>query len=514
MKTRALADVALAAGVGVAMGFGMPPDGLPLLTLTGFAVLAWRLPAQSPRRAAFLGWLAFTLWHWVTTSWIGLSFAVVMPAFAPYTALPILGLSLLTAAFPALAVYLWRRFWPGAHPSAASFLALACALSLAEWAMGHMFTGFPWATVSLAVAHIGIAESVSFFGAFGLGLVVLAASLTITGALLDYLQTRRLGWRDAALAIMALLLPFAPWPGPGLLAGKDISSGPVVRLIQGNTPQREKWKVDNRAAIFATHMRLSTAPAPKPLAAIIWPETATPFRALSSETVMTALGDIAPEGGHVIFGTPARHPERDAGGSPQSTNSLIAVDDAGAAVSRYDKSHLVPFGEYMPFKDYLPVDKLVAGRGSFIPGAGIRTVKLPGLPSFSPLICYEVIFPGAVALDGPDRPEFLLNITNDAWYGTSAGPYQHLAIARLRAIEEGLPLIRVANTGISAAFDAFGQELGRIHLGETGFLDVALPPAQPPTLYARHGNKIYFGLVVLMLAVAGVVERFHNRLKK
>ena len=139
-------------------------------------------------------------------------------------------------------------------------------------------------------------------------------------------------------------------------------------------------------------------------------------------------------------------------------------------------------------------------------GPGIATLHLPGLPPFSPLICYEVIFPGAVALDD-DRPAFLLNITNDAWYGASAGPYQHLAIARMRAIEEGLPLLRAANTGISAAFDADGRELGRIPLGQTGFLDIALPPPAPPTLYAEYGDTGYFGLLALFAALALTLSR-------
>lgn len=511
MNLRRLADPALAAGVGVAMGLGMPPDGLPLLTAAALALLAWRLPDQSPRRAATLVWLSFTLWHLVTTAWIGQSFSVVMPAFAPYTALPILGLSIVTAAFAAVAVYIWRRFWPGAdRVSGPAFLALAVALSLAEWALGHIATGLPWTTMSLAVADTWLAQNVSGFGAYGLGLTVLAATLTLVGAIHACAFAKQFIRREIAIAAFAVGLMLAPWPRLMSLESQSASTvidlnWPIIRLVQGNTPQREKWKVDNRATIFARHMSLSTAPAEQPLTAIVWPETATPFRTLESGAAMAALGAIAPAGGYVILGAPASLPSID--GKRRSTNSLIAVDDTGVEVSRYDKSHLVPFGEYMPFEDYLPLDKMVAGRGSFVPGAGIRTIKLPGLPAFSPLICYEVIFPGAVALKGVDRPAFLLNVTNDAWYGVSAGPHQHLAIARLRAIEEGLPLIRVANTGISAAFDGAGKELGRIPLEETGFLDVALPPPLPPTLYARYGDAIYFGMLVLCFGIAHVVRR-------
>ena len=510
MNLRRLADPTLAAGVGVAMGLGMPPDGLPLLTAAALALLAWRLPGQSPRRAAALVWLSFTLWHLVTTAWIGQSFSVVMPAFAPYTALPILGLSIVTSAFAAVAVYLWRRFWPSANRgSGPAFLALAVALSLAEWALGHIATGLPWTTMSLAVADTWLAQNVSSFGAYGLGFTVLAATLTLMGAIHACVSVRKIISREIAIAAFAVALMLTPWSmllkPPSIAAIAEAGDWPIVRLVQGNTPQREKWQIDNRAAIFARHMSLSTAPAERPLAAIVWPETATPFRTLESGAAMAALGAIAPAGGYVILGAPASLPSID--GKRRSTNSLIAVDDSGAEVSRYDKSHLVPFGEYMPFEDYLPLDKMVAGRGSFVPGPGIRTIKLPGLPAFSPLICYEVIFPGAVALKGVDRPAFLLNLTNDAWYGVSAGPHQHLAIARLRAIEEGLPLIRVANTGISAAFDGAGKELGRISLAEAGFLDIALPPPLPPTPYALYGDTIYFGMLIPCFGIALLVRR-------
>lgn len=516
MTPRRLADVALAPALGVAMGLGMPPDGFPVLTAAALALLAWRLPDQSPRRAAALVWLGFTMWHLVTTAWIGQSFSVVMPAFAPYTALPILGLSLVTASFAAVAVYFWRRFWPGAdRRSGSAFLALAVALSVAEWALGHVATGLPWTTMSLAVANTSLAQNVSGFGAYGLGLLVLATTLTLVGAIHACAVAKQFIRREIAIVAFTVALMFIPWPHLILLESQSASTAadldwPIIRLVQGNTPQREKWKVDNRAAIFARHMSLSTAPAERPLAAIIWPETATPFRTLQSNAAMAALGAAAPAGGYIILGVPASLPPIN--GKRRSTNSLIAVNDAGENVIRYDKSHLVPFGEYIPFKDYLPLDKLVPGRGSFEAGPGIRSIKLQGLPVFSPLICYEVIFPGAVALKGVDRPAFLVNVTNDAWYGVSAGPYQHLAIARLRAIEEGLPLIRVANTGISAAFDGAGREIGRIPLTETGFLDVALPPPLPPTPYALYGDAIYFGMLILCFGIAILVGRRQRRL--
>ena len=168
----------------------------------------------------------------------------------------------------------------------------------------------------------------------------------------------------------------------------------------------------------------------------------------------------------------------------------------------------MPFGEYVPLRDWLPIDRIVAGRGDFTAGPGPRTLRLPGLPSFSPLICYEAIFPG-VAVDASDRPDWILNISNDAWFGVSAGPHQHLASSRMRAIEEGLPLIRATNTGITVAFDPFGRELQRLDLDRRGTLDLRLPkPASSPTIFSLFGNVVpvlLAGLIVLV-AIGSVLQ--------
>lgn len=504
MTTRGWVLPALAVVAGALAAYGMPPDGIAPLTLLGFAAVAWFLPDVSPRRAALLMWLFQTALHFATTSWISEAFLVVMPAMGHFALAPVLALSAGMALFAACTTYLWRRFWPNAaRPSAASFLALAMALSLAEWLMGHVATGFPWTVVALAFAETGLAPNLNTLGAYGLGLTLLAAALSVVGATRAMLQARRPVWREITLSAFAMSVLAAPWSidvePPSAARPAPEADRPIIRLVQGNTPQRQKWRVERRAQILAEQLRLSSAPAERPLTAVVWSETATPFLVLQSESALAAIGAAAPDGGYVILGTPAE--TRTPDGGRRSTNSLIAVDGAGRAVVQYDKAHLVPFGEYVPFRDYLPIDQLVEGRGSFSPGPGIATLKLPGLPAFSPLICYEVIFPGAVARDD-DRPAFLLNITNDAWYGVSAGPYQHLAITRMRAVEEGLPVIRVANTGISAAFDGHGRELGRIPLERTGFIDVELPPPLPPTRYAEYGDAFYFGALIVMLLAA------------
>jgi len=210
---------------------------------------------------------------------------------------------------------------------------------------------------------------------------------------------------------------------------------------------------------------------------------------------LRVIGGLTPPGGLTITGTLRRTPP----GIPyQIWNSMLALNHDGMPVATFDKSHLVPFGEYVPFRNLLTLAKVTSGAVDFSPGEGVQTLRLPGLPPVSPLICYEVIFPGKV-VDPEDRPQWMLNITNDAWYGKSSGPYQHLATARLRAVEEGLPLVRVANTGISAIVDPWGRILARIGLGEQGIIDGPLPaPLATQPAYARFGNW----MVLLVVAVA------------
>ncbi|MGZ0188989.1 MAG: apolipoprotein N-acyltransferase, partial [Alphaproteobacteria bacterium] len=442
MKLKTLVNPAIAIAAGCIAACGFPPNGIGLLTLIGFAAIASRLPTVSARKAGLLTWLFGTAWHVVGLSWISEAFYVTMPGIGAIALLAVLGLAILLASFMGGMAYLWRRYWPDANEiNLSSMLGLAGALSVGEWLMGHALTGFPWTTISLAFADTAIARTAAVTGIFGIGLILLAATLAILGTAVQSWRQKSLAWQGVGIAVVICLLPLAVSKPSDQRALSPDANSPIIRMVQGNTPQREKWRSGNQATIFAAHMKLSTAPAPKPLAAIVWPETATPFSVTEVKSAMSALGAAAPAGGYVILGAPLR--EKTPSGGYTYTNSLIAVDASGGVAIQYDKAHLVPGGEYIPLESYLPLDKLVPGRGSFTPGAGIETLHLPGLPPFSPLICYEVIFPGAVALDA-DRPAFLLNITNDAWYGASAGPYQHLAITRMRAIEEGLPLIRVA----------------------------------------------------------------------
>jgi apolipoprotein N-acyltransferase len=177
---------------------------------------------------------------------------------------------------------------------------------------------------------------------------------------------------------------------------------------------------------------------------------------------------------------------------------LQAIDDRGVVLGSSDKFHLVPFGEYVPFRSILKFSKITQGMTDFSAGRGPRTMRIDGLPPFSPLICYEVIFPGAV-VDRADRPDWLLNVTNDAWFGISSGPHQHFASARMRAVEEGLPLVRAANTGISGVVDGYGRLVARLGLGQEGVVDAPLPPSLSPTIFSRWGNSVAALLILTAL---------------
>jgi apolipoprotein N-acyltransferase len=285
-----------------------------------------------------------------------------------------------------------------------------------------------------------------------------------------------------------------------------VVDGPVLRLVQGNIPQNLKWRRDLLDAHLLAQARLGALPASPQPTHVIWSEAAAPLFLAHDQERLALIGRFTPPGGLTLLGTLRTL----APGQPfQVWNSMLVVDPDGRIVASYDKAHLVPFGEYMPLRSVLGLGSVAGGTTDFSRGDGVRTLHLPGLPPVGPLICYEVIFPGSV-VDPNERPEWLLNLTNDGWYGHSAGPYQHLVAARLRAVEEGLPVVRVANTGISAIIDPLGRTVAQLDLGQQGMLDGALPRAlETPPLFARTGP---YG-ALFMAVVIGAVGLWHAGLK-
>jgi apolipoprotein N-acyltransferase len=309
-----------------------------------------------------------------------------------------------------------------------------------------------------------------------------------------------------AVCLLAALGLGYVWGDRRLAAATDQATGVRLRIVQANIDQASKWRPENSAEIFTDYLELTQASGIDDIDIVVWPETAVPFLLADSPEALQLIGDALPDHATLLVGG-ARLVETQVAGErlvgQRIFNSLLVIDDAGEVLDSYDKIHLVPFGEYLPFQDFLEslgFMQLTGVRGGFSEGAGPRLLPIPRAPAASPLICYEIIFPDNVT-DPETRPGWLLNLTNDAWFGTSAGPYQHFHQAQVRAVEQGLPLVRAANTGISAVVDSYGRELAEIGLGERGLIDAELPKVGPPTLFARGGFATEIS--VLLLALAG-----------
>lgn len=488
---------------------------LPILLIC-FTVPVWLLDyAENWRAAAVIGWWFGFGFFLSGLYWVGIALLVDAENFAHFLPVAVLvlpgGLALFSAGAFALAKLFWRvdASW--------RLLAFALAWSVFEWLRGHLFTGFPWNLIGYAWSAgdgwmLSVLQSASVIGVYGLGL------LTVPLAALPALLANG-DWRGRQFIIAALLGGLAlsaSWSYGAVRlsrpAGEEIA-GAYLRIVQPNIAQTAKWNPEQQAAIFRQLLRLSGAPASQPITHVIWPESAIPFFVEKSEAARAMMAELVVPTGAVITGAlrQADPNNSDAG----IYNSVLVIDGDGRIVTHYDKSHLVPFGEYLPFPRLLAaigLKKLTVDLGAFSEGAGIQTLMAPGMPKFSALICYEAIFPGHVA-DDADRPQWLLNVTNDAWFGDTSGPAQHLAQARVRAIEEGLPLLRAANTGISAVIDAHGRIRAALPLNQEGVIETGLPPALPPTIYARLGDQIYFGLLLLIGVfpfIAGWLQRRFN----
>ena len=487
--------VLMTLGALAALAFA-PVDALPLFAI-GIVGLIWAAETAPDRRGAFaLGWW-WGFGHFLGgLFWIANSFLIDPVRFGWMVPPVIAGLAAYMAVYPGLAVALAQ--WRGAPPLA-RVLFFAVAWTFAEWLRGHLMTGFPW-NLAAYVWDVStpMMQSASLWGSWGLSLLtlLLAGLLSLLGR-----GDRRLSLSAGGvfLAIILALYCFGAWR----LADEARDSGLVLRLVQGNISQVEKLSGANRDRHVAQHLRLSVSkPGLEKVAAVIWPETAATLFLDRLPDWRQFVAAAAPPGGHLITGTLRGAPPE--GEIEEYWNSLAVLDPTGRIVGSADKFHLVPLGEYVPLSEILGgfVDKLTSGAGNFSAGPGPTTVHVDGLPPFSPLICYEVIFPGAV-LDPADRPAWLLNITNDGWFGNSPGPYQHLASARFRAIEEGLPLARAANTGISAMIDPYGRVVDALPLGTEGALDVFLPDALDSTLFARIGllGPVLLAVVICIVAV-------------
>lgn len=488
---------------GALAGLAMPPfDFWPLLFLA-FPVLVWALAGISGKRAFATGWLFGLGYFAVCFYWIGIAFLVDAATYLwmmPFMVGALAGGMALYWGLAALATVLARQQGLG------RIIVLAISLGIAEWLRGHLLTGFPWTAPGLAATGMGgLAQAASLIGMTGLSLlIVLWSALPSLFGLASLRRREVIG----AMLLFAVLPALWLW-GAYRLAGADDKpvEGVRLRIVQPNIAQDDKWRGDNARAIFDKMKRMSgeaTAGRPGGLAdtsVVIWPESSVSFFMDESVQGLAELADMLPPGTSLVMGALRRDAE--GAGERRVYNSVLGFDGEANIVGRYDKWRLVPGGEFLPFESILePLGfrKVVTVPGSFTSGPGPRNISLPGLPPASVLICYEAIFPHDL-VDPAQRPSWIINVTNDGWFGQSSGPYQHLAQARLRSIEQGLPLARAANTGISAIIDAYGRIEGSLALGSEGVLDGRLPASLPSTLYARVGD---YGLAVLALLLCMV----------
>lgn len=484
-----------------------PPFDFFAVCFVSFPVLVWLVDGATPeagrrgvRRlmpAFAVGWW-FGLGYFVAGLWwIGNALLVEAESFAWALPLAVVALPAFLALFWGFATALARLFWTG---EVIRIAALALGFGVAEWLRSFLFTGFPWIPIGQAAMPVPLLmQSAWLVG--GIGVSALAVFVFASPALAASPRGTRLGGTIAAAIVVA-------HAGFGIVRLATISDAngetTVFRIVQPSIPQTEKWDADTRDAIFRSHLDLSAAPEPGNAAAadfLVWPETSVPFLFSNRPDALVAIGSLLEEGQVLLAGAV----RREQGAGERETryyNSIVAIDSNGEQIGAADKVHLVPFGEYLPFGPILErigLRHVVNAPSPFTAGTERRPIEVGGRRLLA-LICYEIIFPAefSAAAEGAD---FVVNVTNDAWYGNTPGPYQHLRHAQISAVETGIPVIRAANNGISAAIDPYGRILDALSLDAVGALDVSVASGRPQAAPGAGGHVN--GMLVLAL-LAGI----------
>lgn len=512
----------LAVLAGLLTVLALPPFDIFAVPFLTFPVLVWLIDGVSGnpdhgvlRRALpgfVVGWcfgfgyLAGSLW------WLGTALMVEADTFAWALPLAVLGLPAFLALYYGLAGYIARLVW---SDGIGRIAALAATFGLAEWLRGLLLTGFPWNAIGYTAMPVPIMmQSSAVIGVAGMN--VASVFVYAMPALIGTRRGMRLGLGLAALLVVGHLGYGAyrlslPAPAP-------LDPPLTVRIVQPLIDQAKKLDSGERASVFEAHLALSAAPVEgegRRPDLIVWPETAVPFILTDNPDALARMAEVLQDGQMLITGA-VRTEDAGTGLPPRYYNSIYVIDDRGQIVGAADKVHLVPFGEYLPFEDLFAKAGLSAVAasmpGGFSGAANHTILTLPGGRTLFPLICYEAIFPGELG-NGPLSTAALLNVTNDAWFGETPGPYQHFQQARLRAVETGVPMIRGANSGISALVDARGQVVKGLDLGARGFIDIDLPSRiAPPFTPEEQGRNALF--ITLFAAAVALFSRLGFRLPK
>jgi len=490
----------------------------PFLT---FPILIWLVDGSAAGRlggavaAAGAGWWFGFGYFVVGLYWIGNALLVDAKTFGWLLPFAVVALPAAMAVYTAFGLALARLIWTRGP---ARVLALAAALTLAEYLRGHLFSGFPWNAYGyMLISPLWLAQGAALIGVWGLTFVAIAVYASPAVLADDRGDTRR-RWLAPTLSV-AVIAALAIYGALRLAAAPtSYVEGVRLRIMQPNLPQDDKFSYAARQQVMNRYVALSdraTGPdrtGVKDVTHLIWPESAFPFFLQREPEALAKITALLGPGTVLITG--AARPEEPASrtGELRAYNSVYVIDHDGSLLAQYDKVHLVPFGEYLPFQRFLEslgLSQLVKMPGGFLSGDRRRALAVPRAPNMLPLICYEVIFPGEAVPRDIERPGWLVNLTNDGWFGNSIGPHQHFHESRVRAIEEGLPLVRAANTGISAVIDPVGRIVKELPLGTEGVLDTPLPRPVEPTVYVRTGDSLA-GLMVAGAAVIVIRRRFRR----
>jgi len=510
----------LAIAAGAVGALSLPPVGFFAALFVSFTLLVWlldgvsgnpdRAGSQGLRTAFWIGWL-FGLGYFVAGLWwLGNALLVEADEFAWALPLAVLGLPSVLALFYGLACLAARLLW---SESVGRIAALAAMFGLTEWLRSFVATGFPWNAIGYGAMPIPLMmQSAAVLGLFGVS--ALAVFVFSAPALLGTRRGVRVG-----LGIAALLIACHLGYGAYRLAQPEPDGRKVtVRLVQPNIDQAAKMSDTDRVATFEKHLRLTAlplAPGEQPADIVVWPETTIPFILTENPDALRQIAGVLRPGQILLTGT-VRSEEQGAGTGPRYYNSIYAIDSQGQIVAAADKVHLVPFGEYVPWEDILSklgISNVVDMPGGFSEGASRHLMDIPGGLKLYPLICYEVIFPDEM-VKGLAGADAIINVTNDAWFGNTPGPYQHFQQARLRAVETGLPIIRDANNGISATIDSRGRVFSGLRLNAEGVETATLTVGMPLGIDANRSKYNFWTVTALLLSMAvisrlGLIKRLN-----
>ncbi len=508
-------SIAFTAGAVSALAMA-PFNAWPVLFLT-FPVLVLLVDGIASRgwngliAAADIGWWFGFGYFLAGLYWLGYAFLVDAATFGWLLPFAVLGLPAILAIYTTLGVVLARLLW---QRGAMRILALAVSLTAMEWLRGHAFTGFPWNPFGYALTEpLALAQAASVLGLWGLTFIAVAVCAS-PATLID--QDAKIPRPLLPFALAALTLAALAVFGAVRLANTptQLVDGVHLRIMQPNLQQDIRFNYAAKQEVVERYLALSARPGLDQVTHLIWPESSFPFFLTREADALAQIAQALPQN-TLLFTGAMRLADPDNPAQSGVYNSIYVIDHHASIRAVYDKVHLVPFGEYLPFDDLLErigLQTLTKQRGGFLAGDRHRLITVPGAPSALPLICYEIIFPGELR-SSEERPGWIVNVTNDGWFGNSSGPYQHLQQARVTAIEQGLPLARAANTGISAVVDPVGRIVGSLPLASEGVLDAPLPRSIGAPIYARFGDAPAAALILtaFVLAIRG---RLHAGIAK